>query len=128
MVLVYVVYALVIFQGILLLLYLTGKGYIISMMLELAYITLRVFLHVFKSLLRWILPPQRKSLRDDTALVTGAASGIGRLIALRLADKGTSGLTYLLNSIYSSKLESFGMCNKGKEFPSFLDIEQEACR
>jgi len=37
---------------------------------------------------KWILPSQRKSLRKDIALVTGAASGIGRLIALRLASKG----------------------------------------
>ena len=99
-----------------------------SMILELAYITLRVFLQVFKSLLRWILPLQRKSLRNDTALVTGAASGIGRLIALRLAEKDTRGLTCLLNSIYSSKLESFRMYTRGKEYPTFLDIiKQEAC-
>ncbi|KAL9970363.1 hypothetical protein ACROYT_G022721 [Oculina patagonica] len=88
MVLVYVVYALVIFQAILFLLYFTGKGYIMSVMLEVAHITLRVLLHVFMSALRWILPSQRKNLRKDTALVTGAASGIGRLIALRLAAKG----------------------------------------
>ena len=89
MVLVYIVYALVIFQGILFLLYLMGKGYIMSMMLELAYITLRVLVYVFMSTLRWILPSKRKSLQEDIALVTGAASGIGRLIALRLAVKGT---------------------------------------
>ena len=88
MVLVYVLYSLVILQGILFLLYFTGKGYIMSLMWEIAFIILRVLLHVFMSGFRWILPSQRKSLRKDIALVTGAASGIGRLMALRLASKG----------------------------------------
>lgn len=94
MVLVYVLYSLVIFQGILFLLYFTGKGYIMSLMWEFAFIIVRVFLHVSMSGFKWILPSQRKSLRKDIALVTGAASGIGRLIALRLASKG---LCYYLN-------------------------------
>ena len=59
-----------------------------SLMWEFASIIIRVLLHVFLSGLRWIFPPQRKSLLKDIALVTGAASGIGRLIALRLAAKG----------------------------------------
>lgn len=94
MVLIYVLYSLVIFQGILFLLYFTGKGYIMSVMWEFTFIIIRASLHVCLSGFRWILPSQRKSLRKDIALVTGAASGIGRLIALRLASKG---LCYYLN-------------------------------
>ncbi|KAL9970364.1 hypothetical protein ACROYT_G022723 [Oculina patagonica] len=110
--LVFVVYVLVIFQAILFLLYLTGKGYIMSMMLELAYITLRVLLHVFMSALRWILPSQRKSLKKDIALVTGAASGIGRLIALRLAAKGCKVVIWDINSdgldVVAKEIEAAG--------------------
>lgn len=88
MVLVYVLYSLVIIQAILFLLYFTGKGYIMSLMWEVTSIIIRALLHVFMSGFRWILPSQRKSLRKEIALVTGAASGIGRLMALRLASKG----------------------------------------
>lgn len=98
MVLVYVLYSLVIFQGILFLLYFTGKGYIMSLMWEFAFIIVRVFLHVSMSGFKWILPSQRKSLRKDIALVTGAASGIGRLIALRLASKGCRMVIWDINS------------------------------
>lgn len=88
MVLVYVLYSLVIIQAILFLLYFTGKGYIMSLMWEVTSIIIRALLHVFMSGFRWILPSKRKSLRKEIALVTGAASGIGRLMALRLASKG----------------------------------------
>ena len=88
--LVYMLYALMTFQGVILLLHFTGKGYIISLTLEVAHLFMRVLLHVFHSCLKWILPQQRKSIRGELALVTGAASGIGRLIALHLAEKGKS--------------------------------------
>ena len=86
--LVYLLYALVAFQGVILLLHFTGKGFIISLTLEVAIVSLRALLHVFQSFLKWILPPRRKNLQGELALVTGAASGIGRLISIRLAEKG----------------------------------------
>lgn len=88
MALVYVLYALMTIQGILLALYFTGKGYVIGMIWEIACVILRVWLYVFESAMKWIFPPQRKNIRGEIALVTGAASGIGRLIALGLAAKG----------------------------------------
>ena len=90
MALVYVLYALMIIQGILFALYFTGKGYVMSMIWEIAYVMLRVWLCVIESAMKWILPSQRKDIRGEIALVTGAASGIGRLIALGLAAKGLS--------------------------------------
>lgn len=91
-------YALMTFQGVILLLHFTGKGYIISLTLEVAHLFMRVLLHVFHSCLKWILPPQRKSIRGELALVTGAASGIGRLIALHLAEKGCKLVLWDINS------------------------------
>lgn len=90
MALVYVLYALMTIQGIFFALYFTGKGYVIGMIWEIACVILRVWLYVFESAMKWIFPPQRKNIRGEIALVTGAASGIGRLIALGLAAKGLS--------------------------------------
>lgn len=86
--LVYLLYALVAIQGVILLLHFTGKGFIISLTLEVAFVSLHALLHVFQSFLKWILPLRRKNLQGELALVTGAASGIGRLISIRLAEKG----------------------------------------
>ena len=86
--LVYLVYALVIFQAVLFLLHFTGKGYIILLILEVAQLPLRLLFHVFHSAFKWTFP-SKKSLQGELALVTGAASGIGRLISLILAKKGS---------------------------------------
>ena len=61
-----------------------GKGYIISLSFELTFLSFRVLISFSQSAFKWVLP-SRKNL--DEALVTGAASGIGRLISLRLAER-----------------------------------------
>ena len=86
-----ILYALVAFQGIILFLHFTGKGFIISFAFEFSFLCLRVFYHIARSGMKWILPPPRKNLQGELALITGAASGIGRLMSLRLAEKGSSG-------------------------------------
>lgn len=86
--LVYVVYTLMAFQGVILFLYFTGKSYIFSMILEVAFASLHLLFHVLLSGMKWILPSRKKNLKGEVALVTGAASGIGRLMSLRLAEKG----------------------------------------
>ena len=85
--LVCLLYALVALQGFIVILHFTGKGYIISLIFELTFLSFRVLMSFSQSAFRWVLPP-RKSLHGELALVTGAASGIGRLISLRLAEKG----------------------------------------
>ena len=69
-------------------LHFTGKGYIISLIFELGFLSFRVLISFTQSAFKWVLP-SRKSLLGELALVTGAASGIGRLISLRLAEKGS---------------------------------------
>ena len=86
--LVCLLYALVALQGFIVILHFTGKGYIISLIFELTFLSFRVLISFSQSAFRWVLPP-RKSLHAELALVTGAASGIGRLISLRLAEKGS---------------------------------------
>lgn len=86
--LVCLLYALVALQGFIVILHFTGKGYIISLIFELTFLSFRVLISFSQSAFRWVLPP-RKSLHGELALVTGAASGIGRLISLRLAEKGS---------------------------------------
>ena len=93
--LVCLLYALVAIQGFIVILHFTGKGYIISLIFELTFLSFRVLISFSQSAFRWVLPP-RKSLHGELALVTGAASGIGRLISLRLAEKGSLFFFWLL--------------------------------
>lgn len=86
--LVCLLYALVALQGFIVILHFTGKGYIISLIFELTLLSFRVLISFSQSAFKWVLP-SRKSLQGELALVTGAASGIGRLISLRLAEKGS---------------------------------------
>lgn len=93
-----ILYALVAFQGIILFLHFTGKGFIISLAFEFSFLCLRVFYHIARSGMKWILPPPRKNLQGELALITGAASGIGRLMSLRLAEKGCKLVIWDLNA------------------------------
>jgi len=95
--LVFVLYALMAIQGIILLLHFMGKGFILSLALEVALVSLKTLHSIFLSGLKWILPPRRKNLRGELALITGAASGIGRLMSLRLAEKGCELVIWDLN-------------------------------
>lgn len=42
-----------------------------------------------ETLFRMIIPPRRKSVAGETVLITGAGSGIGRLLALEFAKLGS---------------------------------------
>lgn len=56
--------------------------------LELVVLGVNVIWYGLKSLVRWVVPAKRKDISGRTAVVTGAGHGIGKLIAIGLANKG----------------------------------------
>ena len=82
-----VAYVLLAIQLVLFLLYVTGRWFLIPVFFEVLKILFQIQIHVLRSAFKWIAP-SRKDLASETALITGAGSGIGRLIALLLAKKG----------------------------------------
>nr|UST29446.1 17 beta-hydroxysteroid dehydrogenase 13 [Haliclona caerulea] len=81
---IWVLYLILFIQAILFILYFTGMWDVVIFF----QVLLRVFLHVIESLISIFLPSKRKNLRGETVLITGAASGIGRLTAINLAKEG----------------------------------------
>ncbi|XP_031558477.1 17-beta-hydroxysteroid dehydrogenase 13-like [Actinia tenebrosa] len=81
---IWVLYLILFVQAVLFILYFTGMWDVVMFF----QVLLRVFLHVLWSFISCFLPAKRKSLRGQRALVTGAASGIGRLTAINLAKEG----------------------------------------
>lgn len=77
-------YLILFIQAILFILYFAGLWDIVIFI----QILFRILGHVFESAISYLLPANCKSLKGELALVTGAASGIGRLTALKLAKQG----------------------------------------
>lgn len=48
----------------------------------------KVMWHIMVAIVRVFLPVQRKDVKKDIVLVTGGASGIGRIMAMRFAEMG----------------------------------------
>ena len=73
----------------------------LDIFLELVLLGLCVILYGLKFLFRCVVPPKRKNISGCTALVTGAGHGIGKHIAIGLANKGKQGLIHIHSTKYS---------------------------
>ena len=67
-----------------------------------------------------VIMPQRKSLKNDVALVTGGGSGIGRLVAHRLAKKGATVVLWDLNLAGCEQVVKEIEEDGGKAYGTFL--------
>lgn len=59
-----------------------------NIILEILLLNAKVAYIFMMSIIRWILPARHKSIEDEVCLVTGAGSGIGRLLSLEFAKRG----------------------------------------
>lgn len=80
-------------------------GILLSIFYGLESIVRLVFLTIFKGkihqsiLFRWVYPAGfQKSIEGDIVLITGGGSGIGRLMALKLAKLGAVIVTWDVNT------------------------------
>lgn len=52
---------------------------------------------IFESIILWFIPSRRKNVAGELVLITGAGSGIGRLIALEFARLGATLVLWDIN-------------------------------
>ena len=67
-----------------------------------------------------------KGLRDKIAIVTGGASGIGRAIALRLAEEGTRPVIFDLDAAGAEKVAAEARADGGQCAARRCDITDYA--
>lgn len=70
-----------------------------AVLYDLALFSVMALIYLAEALILAFIPRRyrSKSLREEVALVTGAAGGIGRLIALKLASRGCSVVVWDIN-------------------------------
>ncbi len=63
---------------------------------------LKVFWYTLAAIIKAFLPVQKKDVKKEIVLITGGASGIGRLMAMKFAEMGATVLiiVYIHNYTY----------------------------
>ncbi|XP_022101490.1 epidermal retinol dehydrogenase 2-like [Acanthaster planci] len=68
-----------------------------KIVIDVLWMTIKVLTLLVWSWIKWLLPSRPKSLDGETVLMTGAGSGIGRLMAVRFALKGCNLVLWDIN-------------------------------
>ena len=62
----------------------------------------KVIWYILVSIVKVFLPVHKKDVKKELVLVTGAGSGIGRIMAIKFAEMGASVMHYYETCIYIS--------------------------
>ncbi|KAH9628427.1 hypothetical protein HF086_015957 [Spodoptera exigua] len=96
--------------------------YVLRIIFEVIWVLLRLNLEIIKSLFRVVVPQDRKDVKGDIVLVTGAGHGMGREIATRFGKLGAKVVCVDINSKGNEETISLIKKNKGEAYAYLCDV------
>ncbi|KAF9408263.1 hypothetical protein HW555_011987 [Spodoptera exigua] len=96
--------------------------YVLRIIFEVIWVLLRLNLEIIKSLFRVVVPQDRKDVKGDIVLVTGAGHGMGREIATRFGKLGAKVVCVDINSKGNEETISLIKKNKGDAYAYICDV------
>ncbi|CAH0695519.1 unnamed protein product [Spodoptera exigua] len=96
--------------------------YVLRIIFEVIWVLLRLNLEIVKALFRVVVPQDRKDVKGDIVLVTGAGHGMGREIATRFGKLGAKVVCVDINSKGNEETISLIKKNKGEAYAYICDV------
>ncbi|CAH1772981.1 unnamed protein product [Owenia fusiformis] len=97
-----------------------------NILLELLMTLFKVFSALFWASVHFFIPPPQKSVKGEIILITGGGSGIGRLLAQRLAKLGATIVIWDINKEGNEETARLITENGGKAHAYICDISNNS--
>lgn len=99
-----------------------------NLFLEIIVVTWQFWKAIFMAMFKTIIHPSEKSVRGDVVLITGAGSGLGRLMSIQFAKRGATIIACDINDKGNQETADMVKSNGGTIYTYICDVRYDVQR